>query len=69
MTLFTVQVELGPETRALVERIATQGTMRFELGPIELGPKTRETFSSFAPTKEEGDEGLLRKSADAARGR
>jgi hypothetical protein len=69
MTLFTVHVELGPETRAMVERIATQVTMRFELGPIELGPKTRETFSSLAPARGEGDEGLLRKAADAARGR
>jgi hypothetical protein len=70
MTLFTVQVELGPETRAMVEKIATQLVMRFELGPLELGPKTRETIRDLMPTtKREGDEGLLRKAADAARGK
>lgn len=68
MTLFTVQVELGPETRALVERIATQLLVRFELGPVELGPNTRETIRDVMPTSREGDEGLLRKAADAARG-
>jgi hypothetical protein len=70
MTLFTVHVELGPETRAMVEKIATQVVMRLELGPVELGPKTRETMRDLMPgTKREGDEGLLRKAADAARGR
>jgi hypothetical protein len=69
MTLFTVQVELGPETRAMVERIATQLVMRFEVGPVELGPKTREMFRGLTPAKREGDEGLLRKAAEAARGR
>ncbi len=69
MTLFTVQVELGPETRALVERIASQVTVRFELGQIELGPKTRETIGTFVPGSGDRDEGLLQKAADAARGR
>ncbi len=69
MTLFTVQLELGPETRAMIERIATQVTMRLELGSIELGPKTRDTLRSVAPVKRDGDEGLLRKAADAARGK
>jgi hypothetical protein len=69
MTLFTVQVELGAETRAMVERIATRLTMRCEFGPVELGPKTREMVTSLAPTKPTDDEGLLRKAADAARRR
>lgn len=62
MTLFTVQLELGPETRAMVERIATRVTMHFE-----LGPKTRETIVGLAP-KRDGEESLLRKAAGAARG-
>lgn len=69
MTLFTVQLELGPETRAMVERIATRVTMRLELGSIEFGPKTRDTMRNLVPTKRDGDEGLLRKAADAARGK
>ncbi len=69
MTLFTVQLELGPETRAMVERIARQITMRLELGSIEFGPKTRDTIRSVAPIRRDGDESLLRKAADAARGK
>ena len=68
MTLFTVHVELGPETRALVERIAAQPTIRIQLGPVELGPKTLDALRSLMPSKREGDEGLLRKAASAARG-
>ncbi|MDQ3867100.1 MAG: hypothetical protein M3304_09810 [Actinomycetota bacterium] len=69
MTLFTVQLELGPETRAMVERIATKITLHLELGAIEFGSKTRETIRSVAPLKRDGDESLLRKAADAARGK
>jgi hypothetical protein len=70
MTLFTVHVELGPETRALVERITAQPTIRIQLGPLELGPKTLEAIGnlSLMPSKREGDEGLLRKAASVARG-
>jgi hypothetical protein len=68
MTLFTVHVELGPETRALVERIAAQPTIRIQLGPVELGPKTLEALRAVTRTKGESDEGLLRKAASAARG-
>ncbi len=68
MTLFTVHVELGPETRALVERIAAQPTIRIQLGPVELGPKTLEALRSLMPSKRDGDESLLRKAASAARG-
>jgi hypothetical protein len=49
MTLFTVQLELGPETRAMVERIATRITMRLELGSIEFGLKTRDTMRNLVP--------------------
>jgi hypothetical protein len=61
LTLFTVQLELGPETRALIDKVATNGTMHFE-----LGPKTREMLRSvFAKDDSDGDEGLLRKGAKA----
>jgi hypothetical protein len=66
MTLFTVQLELGPETRAMIERVAANTVMH-----LELGPKTRETIKALLPTdsKKEGGEGLLRKGVEAARGR
>jgi hypothetical protein len=63
MNLFTVQLELGPETRAMIERVAANfervaGNFRMEL---ELGPKT---ITALIP----GDsKGLLRKGADAVR--
>jgi hypothetical protein len=64
VTLFTVQLELGPETRAMVERLATNTKVHFE-----FGPKTLATFKSLFPTegKRDGGEGLLRKGADALR--
>ena len=67
MTLFSVQLELGPETRAMIERVAANAVMH-----LELGPKTRETIKAVLPVqadskKKEGVEGLLRKGADAAR--
>ena len=63
MTLFTVQLELGPETRAMVERLATNTRVHFE-----LGPKTLAVKSLFPKeNKREGGEGLLRKGADALR--
>jgi hypothetical protein len=60
MTLFTVQLELGPETRAMVERVAKTAAVKFE-----FGPKTLETLKSVFPNTEDG--GLLRKGADALR--
>jgi hypothetical protein len=64
VTLFTVQLELGPETRAMVERLATNTRVHFE-----LGPKTLAALKSLFPkeNKREGGEGLLRKGADALR--
>ena len=67
MTLFTVQLELGPETRAMIERVATSAVMH-----LELGPKTRETIKAVVPVptdskKKEGVEGLLSKGAEAVR--
>jgi hypothetical protein len=65
MTLFTVQLELGPETRAMIERVAANTVMQ-----LELGPKTREMIKALLPndSKKEGGEGLLRKGIEAARG-
>jgi hypothetical protein len=65
MTLFTVQLELGPETRAMIERVAATTVVQ-----LELGPKTRETIKALLPTdsKKGGAEGLLRKGVEAARG-
>jgi hypothetical protein len=64
VTLFTVQLELGPETRAMVERLATNTSLHFE-----FGPKTLATLKSLFPKqdKRDGGEGLLRKGADALR--
>jgi hypothetical protein len=66
MTLFSVQLELGPETRAMIERVAATTVMQ-----LELGPETRKTIKALLPTdsKEEGGESLLRKGVEAARGR
>lgn len=68
MTLFTVQLEIGPETRAMIERVAANAVVQ-----LELGPKTRKTLEALgiaigAPRKAktvEAIEGLLGKDADA----
>jgi hypothetical protein len=66
VNLFSVQLELGPETRAMIERVAANSMMQ-----LELGPKTRETLKALLPheksRKKEGAEGLIRKGADAVR--
>ena len=66
MTLFTIQLELGPETRKMVERVAKKVLVQ-----LEVGPKTREFVRSLAPGDEgdgDGVQGLLRKGAKVARG-
>jgi hypothetical protein len=60
--LFTVQLELGPETRAMIERVAANAAMQ-----LELGPKTIKALLPKDSKKKEGVEGLLRKGADAVR--
>jgi hypothetical protein len=69
VTLFTVQLELGPETRAMIERVAAKAVMH-----LELSPKTRETIKAVLPVptdsnKKEGVAGVLRKGPEAARGK
>ncbi len=69
MTLFTVQLEIGPETRAMIERVATSAVLQ-----IELGPKTRKTIEAIGvamgmPRKAKARgaiEGLLGRGADEA---
>lgn len=65
VTLFTVQLELGPETRAMIERVAANAVMH-----LELGPETRETIRAALPPRDsnrkEGVAGVLREGADAA---
>ena len=36
MATFTVQLEIGPETRALIERIVDRTSVQIELGPRTL---------------------------------
>ena len=69
LTLFTVQLEIGPETRAMIERVAMSAVMQLELGPKT--PKTIETLAVGIGAPQKGSktrgaiEGLLGKSADA----
>jgi hypothetical protein len=43
MAAITLEFEVGPETRALIERLAETVIVQ-----IELGPKTREVIEAFA---------------------
>jgi hypothetical protein len=63
VNLFTVQLEIGPETRAMIERVAANAVMH-----LELGPKTREMIEALPPkdSNKGENEGLLRKGVDAA---
>ena len=45
MATFTVQLELGPQTRDLVERLVGKAAIE-----IELGPKTRDMLEELART-------------------
>jgi hypothetical protein len=63
VNLFTVQLEIGPETRAMIERVAANAVVH-----LELGPKTREMIEALPPkdSNKGENEGLLRKGVDAA---
>ncbi|HEX2288575.1 MAG TPA: hypothetical protein VHH31_07455 [Gaiellaceae bacterium] len=63
VNLFTVQLEIGPETRAMIERVAANAVVH-----LELGPKTREMIEALPPKDSNTgeNEGLLRKGVDAA---
>ena len=75
MGLFTVELEMGQETRAMIERIAADTREMVErvvttgAVEIELGPQTREVIAHFFESR--GDSsvrekigGLVGKAAD-----
>jgi hypothetical protein len=49
MGLFTVELEIGPETRAMIERLATTALLQ-----LELGPETRKTIGETVRMPEKG---------------
>jgi hypothetical protein len=56
VTLFSIELELGPETRALVERLVANTTVTMQL---EFGPKTLATVTTLFPKdKPERGEGI-----------
>ena len=64
MAAFTVQFELGPETRALVERLVGRAAIEVELGPRarelieQLVPAQRNTGSARAPDVDDVPKGV-----------
>lgn len=46
MASFTVQFEIGPETRALIERLVGKTAVQ-----LELGPMTRELVAALVRAK------------------
>jgi hypothetical protein len=67
VALFTIEFELGAETRAMIERVAHTALMRLELG---LSADARETIGSFVPKPSgvgEAIEGLVGKDAKQER--
>ena len=60
MGLFTIESELGRETRSMIERVATEICAAAEriaastfIG-VELGPETRETLETLAAAEKGG---------------
>jgi hypothetical protein len=47
LAAITLQVEIGPETRELIEQLAGRVTVH-----VELGPKTRELIEEFIRNRE-----------------
>jgi hypothetical protein len=68
VTLLSIQLEVGPETRAMIERLADNPTATIHL---EFGPKTLATLNDLIPraAKREGAERPQRRTAaEASRG-
>ena len=51
MALFTIEFEIGPETRALIERVMQTAHLRLDVG---LTPETRQTIVDVVPTPSKG---------------
>ena len=49
MAAITLQVEIGPETRELLERLAGKVILQ-----VELGPRTRALIQDLVSTRESG---------------
>jgi hypothetical protein len=64
LTTITVELELGPQTRALFERGVVAGPLRLEL---ELGPMTRENLGAIAASGREPGRGPTAKLGAALR--
>jgi hypothetical protein len=67
VTLFSIELEVGPETRAMIERLAKTPSATIHL---EFGPNTLATLRDLFPrgtTKPEDLEGPPRRSAEATR--
>jgi hypothetical protein len=65
--LFTIEFEIGPETRAMIERVTQAALVRLELG---LNAETRQTIMDVVPTPSKGKarealEGLMGKDAES----
>jgi hypothetical protein len=63
--LFTIEFEIGPETRGMIERVMQTALVRLELG---LTDETRQTIVDVIPTPSKGKarealEGLMGKDA------
>jgi hypothetical protein len=61
--LFTIEFEIGPQTRAMIERVTETALVRLELG---LTPETRQTIADAVPAPSKGKareaiEGLIGK--------
>ena len=77
MGLFTIEFEIGPETRGMIERIATETLATIDriatttAVQFELGPKTRETIGTLGMASKQGGKareaiaGLLGKGDEA----
>jgi hypothetical protein len=67
LALFTIEFEVGPQTRAMIERVMETALVRLELG---LTPETRQTIADAVPAPSKGKareaiEGLIGKDPNA----
>ncbi len=79
MGLFTIEFELGRETREMIERVVTQACVVADRVAanasvrVELGEKTRETLATLVSPREEAGKardalgGIVERARDEAR--